>query len=159
MPLSCIKKFFKSHFVFGRKNHVSFLQSLAFRFAVLTYYANVDSITTSVDIASRERRFLSRIHIAKSIYADVRSDSPATPAEMQYLASDITACMAVASDLRSFRHWNILWKLMLDMLLGSIPDVSLTRLIFFFCTLPPLCFLIKYKWWYWRLQHHIVSRI
>ena len=31
------KRFLNSHFVFGNKNHISFLQGSSFRFAVITY--------------------------------------------------------------------------------------------------------------------------
>lgn len=123
------------------------------------YYTNDNSIMTNANKGAIIKRYQSRLFIAQSIYHDMLSAGQASPRQRQYLAGDITSCMIEVASLHSFGHWMTFWKTIFNMGCKHLFNMNSYQAILFLFLIPPLCFLISIKGWYWRLQHHIVSKI
>ena len=123
------------------------------------YYTNDNSIMTNANKGAIIKRYQSRLFIAQSIYHDMLSAGQASPRQRQYLAGDITSCMIEVASLHSFGHWMTFWKTIFNMGCKHLFNMNSYQAILFLFLIPPLCFLISIKGWYWRLQHYIVSKI
>ena len=105
------------------------------------------------------KRYQSRLLIAQSIYNYMLSEGQASPRQRQYLAGDITSCMIEVASLHSFGHWMTFWKMIFNMGCKHLFNMNSYQAALFLCLIPPFCFLISIKGWYWRLQHYMVSKI
>lgn len=123
------------------------------------YYINENSTMTNANKSAIIKRYQSRLFIAQSIHNDMLSEGQASQRQRQYLAGDITSCMIEVASLHSIGHWMTFWKTIFNMGCKHLFNMNSYQAILFLFLIPPLCFLISIKGWYWRLQHYIVSKI
>ncbi len=122
------------------------------------YYINDNSIVTSISRQSRVRRYTSRLYASEAFCADLDKEKESTPCQRHYVVGNLTSTMIEVAALHSLHHWCIFWK-HVGKLYASHHGLTFWQHILFLFMMPPLCFPISIKAWYWRLQRYIVNKI
>lgn len=122
------------------------------------YYINDDSTMTAVSDQARIRRYSSRLYASKAFCADLDKEKKASRCQRHYIAGNLTSAMMEVAALHSLKHWCTFW-LHVWKLYTSHKKLTFWQHIFFLLLMPPLCFPIGIKGWYWRVQKYIVNRI
>lgn len=122
------------------------------------YYINDNSIVTSISSQARIKRYTSRLYASEAFCADLDKEKKATKCQRNYVAGNLTSAMIEIAALHSLKHWRIFWKHVFK-LYASHTKLTFWQNIFFLFLIPPLCFPIGIKAWYWRVQRYIVNNI
>ena len=122
------------------------------------YFINENSIITNLSRQARIRRYSSRLIASEAFCADLDKQQHASRVQRHFVAGNLTCVMLELAALRSFHHWKVFWCHVLK-LYGSHRKLTLWQHILFLFMMPPLCFPIGHKGWYWRVQHYIVKNI
>ena len=123
-----------------------------------SYYINPNSIVTSLDPNVRIKRYSSRLYASEAFCTDLDKEQKASKNQRLFIAGNLTSAMIEVAALHSLKHWFTFWQHVLK-LYASHKHLTLWQHIFFFFLMPPLCFPIGIKGWYWRVQRYIVSKI
>ncbi len=121
------------------------------------YYTTPGSTMTSVSTDKRIRRYTSRLRAAEAFYRDML-DTPPSRRQRIYLAGNLTSAMIEVCALHSPRHWWRFWRFVVRLARPHLRRLSAAQWVLLACMLPPLCFLVGHRAWYWRLQQNIVNR-
>lgn len=122
------------------------------------YYINDNSTITAPSKEARIRRYTSRLYASDAFCEELGKNQKASKCQRLYLAGNLTCTMIEVAALHSLRHWSIFWRHVIK-LYFTHSKLSLWQHIFFLFLMPPLCFPIGIKGWYWRVQRYIVNRI
>lgn len=122
------------------------------------YYINIDSTMTSISKKARIRRYTSRLFSSTAFCAELDKEKKASKYQRLFIAGNLTSAMIEVAALHSFHHWIIFWK-HVGKLYSTHKHLTIWQHILFFFMMPPLCFPIGIKGWYWRVQQYIVNKI
>lgn len=121
------------------------------------YYVNANSSTTSRSSSYIKKRVEWHLLTAQAIYDDMaNSTEPVGRNYRRYLANFLCNCMFQLNQCHSLKQWLAFWKLSRRIYKG-MPNPRYG--LFFLSTMPPLCFLMKFNLWRWRLRHHVVNKL
>ncbi len=123
-----------------------------------TYYINDNSTITSVSRQARIRRYTSRLYASEAFCTDLDKEGKSSKRQRLYIAGNLTCAMIEVAALHSLKHWCIFWKHVCK-LYASHHKLTFWQHILFLFLMPPLCFPIGIKAWYWRVQRFIVNNI
>lgn len=122
------------------------------------YYINDNSTMTSISDLARKKRYSSRLFASEAFCADLDKVHKASKYQRNYIAGNLTCAMIEVAALHSFHHWRVFWKHIRKLYI-SHSNLTFWQHILFLFMMPPLCFPIGIKGWYWRVQHYIVNKI
>lgn len=122
------------------------------------YYINDNSTITSISKPARIRRYTSRLYASEAFCADLDKEKKSSRCQRHYVAGNLTSAMIEVAALHSIRHWGKFWQHVWK-LYTTHKKLTFWQHIFFLFLMPPLCFPIGIKGWYWRVQKYIVNRI
>lgn len=122
------------------------------------YYINDNSIVTSISPQARIKRYSSRLFASEAFCADLDKEGRSSKRQRHYIAGNLTCAMIEVAALHSFKHWRIFWQ-HVRKLYASHTKLTIWQHILFLFMMPPLCFPIGIKAWYWRVQRYIVNNI
>lgn len=122
------------------------------------YYINDNSTMTSISHHARIKRYSSRLYASEAFCTDLDKEKKASKNQRLFIAGNLTSAMIEVAALHSLKHWFIFWRHVLK-LYANHKHLTLWQHIFFIFLMPPLCFPIGIKGWYWRVQRYIGSRI
>ena len=122
------------------------------------YYINDNSTMTSISHQARIRRYSSRLYASEAFCADLDKEQIVSKRQRHFVAGNLTCAMIEVAALHSFKHWCIFWKHVCK-LYASHKSLTFWQHLLFLFMMPPLCFPIGIKAWYWRLQRYIVNNI
>ena len=122
------------------------------------YYVNANSSTTSRSGSYIKKRIEWHLLTAQALYDDIAtSEIPIGRNYLRYFANFQCNCMFQLCQSHSLKQWLVFWK----MSIRTYKLIPKTRygLFYYFSTMPPLCFLMAFNSWRWRLRHYIVRKI
>lgn len=122
------------------------------------YYINDNSTITNLSREARIRRYSSRLIASEAFCADLDKEQHASRRQRHFVAGNLTCIMLELAALHSFHHWVIFWK-HVGKLYSTHKHLTVWQHILFLFMMPPLCFPIGIKGWYWRVQRYIVNNI
>lgn len=122
------------------------------------YYINDNSTMTSISHQARIKRYTSRLYASEAFCADLDKEKKASKHQRHFVAGNLTCAMIEVAALHSLKHWRIFWKHVCK-LYASHNNLTFWQHILFLFLMPPLCFPIGFKAWYWRVQRYIVNNI
>ncbi len=122
------------------------------------YYINDNSIVTSISHQARIKRYTSRLYASEAFCIDLDKEQKATKCQRHYIAGNLTSAMIELAALHSFHHWYIFWKHVCK-IYATHTKLTFGQHVLFLFMMPPLCFPIGIKAWYWRVQRYIVNNI
>lgn len=122
------------------------------------YYINDNSIVTSISNQARIRRYTSRLYASEAFCSDLDKEGKSSIYQRHYIAGNLTCAMIEVAALHSLKHWHIFWQ-HVRKLYASHTKLTFWQHILFLFLMPPLCFPIGIKAWYWRVQRYIVNNI
>ena len=122
------------------------------------YYINPNSIITSIDPNVRIKRYSSRLYASEAFFADIDKEKSISRNRRLFIAGNLTSAMIEVAALHSLNHWCKFWHHVWK-LYANHKNLTFWQHIFFLFLMPPLCFPIGIKGWYWRVQKYIVNRI
>ncbi len=122
------------------------------------YYINNNSTMTSISNQARIKRYSSRLFASEAFCADLDKEGKSSKRQRHFVAGNLTCAMIELAALRSFHHWSIFWKHVYK-LYASHNRLTFWQHLLFLFMMPPLCFPIGIKAWYWRVQRYIVNNI
>lgn len=122
------------------------------------YYINDNSTITNLFPEARIRRYSSRLIASEAFCADLDKEQHASRYQRLFIAGNLTSAMIEVAALHSLHHWYIFWRHVLKLYHHHTRLTIWQHLLFLFM-MPPLCFPIGIKGWYWRLQRYIVNNI
>lgn len=122
------------------------------------YYINPNSIVTSIDNNMRIKRYSSRLYASEAFFADIDIEKNVSRNRRLFIAGNLTSAMIEVAALHSIKHWRTFWRHVWR-IYSSHSRLTFWQHIFFLFLMPPLCFPIGIKGWYWRVQKYIVNRI
>ena len=123
-----------------------------------TYYINGNSTITNILHKARIKRYSSRLIASEAFCTDLDKERHASKYQRLYVAGNLTSAMIEVAALHSPHHWCIFWRHVLK-LYNSHSRLTFWQHILFLFMMPPLCFPIGIKGWYWRVQRYIVNNI
>ena len=122
------------------------------------YYLNNNSTMTSISNQARIKRFSSRLFASEAFCADLDKEQKASRRQRHFVAGNLTSAMIEVAALHSLTHWYKFWQHAWKLYV-SHKNLTLWQHILFLFLMPPLCFPIGIKGWYWRVQKYIVNKI
>ena len=123
-----------------------------------SYYINPNSIITSIDPNVRIKRYSSRLYASEAFFADIDKEKSISRNRRLFIAGNLTSAMIEVAALHSLNHWCKFWHHVWK-LYANHKNLTFWQHIFFLFLMPPLCFPIGIKGWYWRVQKYIVNKI
>ena len=122
------------------------------------YYINENSTITNCTSEARIRRYSSRLYASDAFCADLDKTQKVSKFQRLFVAGNLTSAMIEVAALHSLKHWCIFWRHVIK-LYASHTKLTFWQHMFFLFLMPPLCFPICIKGWYWRVQRYIVNNI
>ena len=122
------------------------------------YMINDNSIITSPTRQAIIKRYSSRLSASEAFCADLDKEKYASKYQRLYVAGNLTSAMIEVAALHSLHHWRIFW-LHVWKIYTSHSRLTFWQHLLFLFLMPPLCFPIGIKGWYWRVQRYIVNNI
>ncbi len=122
------------------------------------YYINDNSTMTSITYHARIRRYSSRLYASEAFCSDLDKEQKSSKRQRHYIAGNLTCAMIEVAALHSLHHWRIFWQHVWKLYTSHSRLTFWQHLLFLFL-MPPLCFPIGIKGWYWRVQRYIVNNI
>lgn len=122
------------------------------------YFLNSNSIMTSGSKSMMKKRLYSCYAISDIIIDDVLKTGMSNLYQRIHLVHMIMFILKLLSHF-SISYWLQFWKYIFCKAIYLRNKITLYRFLFFIAMLPPLCFFIKWKPWYWRLNQYIVSKV
>jgi Glycosyltransferases involved in cell wall biogenesis len=122
------------------------------------YYMNSNSIMTSCSKTSLHKRLDSCYVIADIIIDDLTKTHASNLFQRIHLAGILVNILKLLSHF-SICYWLHFWKYIFSKAIYLRKKFSLYRFLFLIAMLPPMCFFLKWKAWYWRLNQYVVSRV
>lgn len=122
------------------------------------YYINDNSIMTSISHLSRIKRYTSRLYASDAFCADLDKEGKSSKRQRHYIAGNLTCAMIEVAALHSLKHWYTFWRHVCRLYVNHSKLTFWQHILFLFL-MPPLCFPIGIKAWYWRVQRYIVNNI
>lgn len=123
-----------------------------------TYYINDNSTITNSSRQARIKRYSSRLYASETFCADLDKEKNSSKCQRHFIAGNLTSAMIEVAALHSLKHWRIFWRHVCKLYVCHHKLTLWQHLLFIFM-MPPLCFPIGIKGWYWRLQRYIVNKI
>ena len=123
------------------------------------YYNNVGSIVNSSSKALLIKRYSSYITIVDVIILDMLQRHDLQQCHRTYVGEALAFCMINLTRLHSLKHWMFFWKYVCRHAWEIRSKLTWHRLFFFICMLPPLCLMIGFKGWRWRLRQFIAWKL
>ena len=121
------------------------------------YYLNGNSIMNSK--AAMPKRLHSYKTIVDAFYKDLQQHGSTSKYQRQYFADAFINYIQLLVPFHSFSRWTSFWMQVLQIAWGARKKITLYRVLFFFCTIPPLCMLTTFCWWRWRVRNYIIAKI
>lgn len=125
---------------------------------IYIYYINDNSTMTAISQQARIKRYSSRLFASEAFCADLDKEQKASKHQRHYVAGNLTCAMIELAALHSFHHWCIFWKHVYK-LYANHTNLTFWQHFLFLFMMPPLCFPIGIRGWYWRVQRYIVNNI
>lgn len=122
------------------------------------YCNNENSTITSVSKNIRIKRYTSRLYASKAFCAALDKEKKASKRQRLFIAGNLTCAMIEVAALHSLKHWCTFWRHVCRLYVNHSKLTFWQHILFLFL-MPPLCFPIGIKAWYWRLQRYIVNNI
>lgn len=122
------------------------------------YYLNSNGIMRSVSKSMISKRLYSCYVISDIIIDDLLKTHESISYQRIQLAQTIISILKLLSHFSLF-YWLQFWKYILCKAIYLKKKFTLHRFLFLLAMLPPMCFCIKCKAWYWRLNQYVVSRV
>jgi glycosyltransferase involved in cell wall biosynthesis len=122
------------------------------------YCINDNSTITNLSQEARIKRYSSRLIASEAFCTELDKEHHASKHQRLFVAGNLTCAMIEVAALHSFKHWRTFWCHVWK-LYTSHKRLTIWQHILFIFLMPPLCFPIGIKGWYWRVQHHIVNNI
>lgn len=122
------------------------------------YYINDNSTMTAVSKTARIKRYTSRIYASQAFCAETDRRGYVSKRQRHFIAGNLTCAMIELSKIHSIHHWCIFWQHIIQLYCNHSKLTFWQHILFLFM-MPPLCFPIGIKGWYWRVQRYIVNRI
>ena len=122
------------------------------------YYMNSNSIMTSCSKSSLRKRMDSCYVIADVIIDDLLKTHTSNLYQRIHLAGILVNIVKLLSHF-SICYWLHFWKYIFCKAIYLRKKFTIYRFMFLTAMLPPMCFFIKWKPWYWRLNQYVVSRV
>ena len=122
------------------------------------YYCNNNSIVTSLSNQSRIKRYSSRLYASDAFCSNLEKEKKSSKRQRLYIAGNLTSAMIEVAALHSLKHWFIFWRHILKIYVNH-KKLTFWQHVLFLFMMPPLCFPIGIKGWYWRVQRYIVNNI
>ena len=122
------------------------------------YFINDNSTITNVSSQARIRRYSSRLYASEAFCADLDKEKDSTKCQRHFIAGNLTCAMIEVANLHSLKHWSIFWR-HIHKLYASHTKLTFWQHVLYLFMMPPLCFPINIKGWYWRVQRYIVNKI
>jgi len=126
--------------------------------ATYYYFQNSNSIMTLCTKSMMSKRLYSCYVISDIIIDDLLKTCDSISYQRIQLAHTIINILELLSHF-SIYYWLQFWKYIVFKAIYLRKKITLYRFLFLLAILPPMCFLIKWKAWYWRLNQYIVSRV
>ena len=123
------------------------------------YYTNANSIMTSNSTNQQILRYTSRLDESKIYIHDIRSSNNSNKYQRQYLAVNLLSCLTELNQLKSMKQWIHFWAEAIKIGIPVFNKITLARLCFYICLLPPICFLAGTDKIRWRIQKAIISHV
>lgn len=123
-----------------------------------TYFTNANSTITNKSIDARIKRYTSRLIASNAFFADIKKQQETSRYQRLFIAGNLTSAMIEVAALHSLKHWCIFWQHVFR-LYSSRTNLTIWQHTLFLFMMPPLCFPIRIKGWYWRVQRYIVNKI
>ena len=123
-----------------------------------TYYINSGSIMTSTSRRTIVNRYRSRLTAAYNYMDDMLQHRPSTYRK-QFFCTNLTSCLTELYQLSSFSHWIIFWIGVCHISIKCCKKTNWRRCLFFFCLMPPFCFISGRNNIRWRIQNNIINKI
>ncbi len=123
------------------------------------YYVNVNSTMHSTATTNMEKRVNGYKTSIDAFVEDLLDNGSISKFQRQYVADAILNYAQCVNTMKSVFSWLGFWYQMFTLALMSKKKITIHRMFFFFCMMPPVCFLSKYKWWLWRIRQYVVSKI
>lgn len=120
------------------------------------YYINEGSMMTSP--ANHIRWYNSRIWTSWRYLEDMEQNG-SNKYQRQYLAINLLSCPAELKALKSLQLWFHFWKNVCSIALKYRSHITIYRLLFILCLMPPICFIAAKKNFRWRIQQMIISKV
>lgn len=121
------------------------------------YYRNKHSIMNSK--TAIPHRIDSYKVIVDAFFKDLQQFGSTSKYQCQFFANSFINYMQLLVSFHSFSQWRSFWIRLLQMAWEARKKTTLYRALFFFCTMPPLCFLARFKWWLWRVRNFVISKV
>lgn len=122
------------------------------------YYINNNSTMNNLSAEARIKRYKSRLYASSFFCKELNKQQKTSIYQRHFVAGNLTSAMIEISALHSIYHWGVFWRHVITLYL-KYSKLTFWQHILFLFMMPPLCFPICYKAWYWRLHKHIVNRI
>lgn len=122
------------------------------------YYRNEGNIVTSTSKDIRKKRYQSYMETIDIINDDLQHRD-IQPCHHIYVGEVIYFIMRDLSKLHSLSHWGIFWHWTFCFLRHPNSSQSKQWRMLMCCMMPPLCFLMAFASWRWRLRHYIIGRL
>ena len=142
-----------SYFLTKNTKAVSFVNN-----GTYIYFINPNSTITSLDSKVRIKRYSSRLYASEAFFADIDKEKNASKNQRLFIAGNLTSAMIEVAALHSLKHWRTFWHHVWRVYI-SHSKLTFWQHIFFLFLMPPLCFPIGIKGWYWSVQKYIVNKI
>jgi hypothetical protein len=120
------------------------------------YYINEGSMMTSP--TNHIRWYNSRVWTSWRYLEDMEQNG-SNKYQRQYLAINLLSCPAELKALNSLQLWFHFWKNVCSIALKYRSHITIYRLLFIFCLMPPICFIAAKKNFRWRIQQMIISKV
>lgn len=121
------------------------------------YYRNEQSIINSK--ATLRHRVDSYKVIVDAFFKDLQRFGSTSKYQRQFFADSFINYMQLLISFHSFSQWLSFWIRLLQMAWEVRKKITIYRVLFFFCTMPPLCVLTAFKQWRWRVRNYIISKL
>lgn len=121
-----------------------------------TYYINEGSMMTSPQ--NHIKWFTSRLWTSKIYLSDIKHGI-SNKYQRQYLAINLLSCPSELKALKSLYQWLRFWKCVFSIAISSLRNITWYRIQLFFCLMPPICFLVSYQKYRWRIQQKIIPHV
>lgn len=123
------------------------------------YYCNGQSIMHDTSLTNINKRMNGYRFSINSFINNILQNGSTSRYQRQFVADIIINYLQFISSSKFSSLWIIFWRHLRLIAWTSRRKISLFRLLLFLMTMPPLCFLIRFHWWRWRVRHFVISYV
>lgn len=123
------------------------------------YYANEGSTMNSISKENRKKRINGYRVSVNAFFGDMLENGSTSIFQRQFVADAMYNYLQYVSSCHSSAQWLKYWKEMTSLAIKARHKITFHRLLLFFNLLPPLCFLVRFSSWRWRIRHFVISNV